>query len=114
MSISAVILTRNEAKNIERCLRSVQWVDEIVVTDAESTDGTAEIAKNFGAKVIIHPWEGAGAQYALGTAHATGNWMLVVDADEEVTPELANAIQGVITSPDSLDGYRIKREHQPY
>lgn len=54
--ISAVILTRNEAKNIERCLKSVQWVDEIVVVDAESTDGTPEIAKKFGARVIIHPW----------------------------------------------------------
>jgi glycosyltransferase involved in cell wall biosynthesis len=107
--LSVIVLTRNEATNIERCLNSVAWADEIVVVDAESEDETRAIAEQMGAKVIVHPWQGAGAQYALGIAHATGDWVLVVDADEEVTPELADAIRCVIVNPDALDGYRVKR-----
>jgi glycosyltransferase involved in cell wall biosynthesis len=89
MTLSVVVLTRNEAKNIERCLKSVQWADEIVVVDAESTDGTPEIAQKFGAQVIVHPWEGAGKQADFAISQAKGEWILMVDADEEVSPELA-------------------------
>lgn len=110
MTISVVILTRNEAENIERCLKSVSWADEIIVIDAESEDETREIAERMGAKVIIHPWEGAGAQYAFGIAQATGNWVLVVDADEEVTPELAEAICQIVRKPEvPFAGYKVKR-----
>ncbi|MEM2582720.1 MAG: glycosyltransferase family 2 protein [Candidatus Caldarchaeum sp.] len=110
MTISAVILTRNEAKNVERCLKSVSWTDEIIVVDAESEDETREIAERMGAKVIIHPWEGAGAQYAFGIAQVTSDWVLVVDADEEVTPELAEAIRQITHSPDAtFAGYKVRR-----
>ena len=87
MSVSVVVLTRNEAENIERCLKSVQWADEILVVDAESTDGTPKIAERLGARVVVHSWEGAGAQYAFGIAQACSDWVLVLDADEEVTAE---------------------------
>ncbi|MCS7253784.1 MAG: glycosyltransferase family 2 protein [Armatimonadota bacterium] len=110
MKISAVILTRNEAKNIERCLKSVSWADEMVVIDAESEDETREIAERMGARVIVHPWEGAGAQYAFGIAQAKGKWVLIVDADEEVTPELAKTIWQVINAPKTpYAGYKVKR-----
>jgi len=110
MSISVVILARNEEANIGRCLRSVAWADEIIVIDAQSEDETREIAERMGARVITHPWEGAGAQYAFGIAQATGDWVLVLDADEEVTPELAEAIRHVIRKSEApFAGYKIKR-----
>jgi len=110
MSLSVVVLTYNEAKNIERCLKSVQWADEIVVVDAESTDGTPEIAQRLGARVVVHSWEGAGAQYAFGIAQARSDWVLILDADEEVTAELADAIRQAITAPkNSLAGYKVRR-----
>jgi len=110
MSLSVVVLTRNEAKNIERCLKSVQWADEIIVVDAESTDGTPEIAERLGARVIVHSWEGAGAQYAFGIAQARSDWVLILDADEEVTAELADAIRKVIVAPKNLfAGYKVRR-----
>jgi glycosyltransferase involved in cell wall biosynthesis len=110
MTLSVVVLTRNEAKNIERCLKSVQWADEIVVVDAESTDGTPEIAERLGARVIVHPWEGAGAQYAFGIAQARSDWVLILDADEEVTAELADAIRKVIAAPKNpFVGYKVRR-----
>lgn len=109
MRLSAVILTRNEEANIERCLKSVRWADEIVVVDAESTDQTREIAASLGARVIVHPWEGAGAQYAFAIAQARGKWVLVVDADEEVTPELARAVQKIFTQESPFAAYRVKR-----
>ena len=109
MSVSVVILTRNEAKNIERCLRSVQWADEIVVVDAESTDGTPEIAKKFGARVIIHPWEGGGKQADFAISQAKGDWILMVDADEEVSPQLSEAIPKVTSSEQPFVAYQVLR-----
>lgn len=110
MSLSVVVLTRNEAGNIERCLKSVRWADEIVVVDAGSTDGTPEIAGRLGARVIVHSWEGAGAQYAFGIAQARNDWVLILDADEEVTAELADAIRKVIVAPKNLfAGYKVRR-----
>jgi glycosyltransferase involved in cell wall biosynthesis len=110
MTLSVVVLTRNEAENIERCLKSVQWADEILVVDAESTDGTPEIAERLGACVIVHPWEGAGAQYAFGIAQARSDWVLILDADEEVTAELADAIRKAIADPQNpFAGYKVRR-----
>lgn len=110
MTLSVVVLTRNEAQNIERCLKSVQWADEIVVVDAESTDGTPQIAEGLGARVLTHSWKGAGAQYAFGIAQARSDWVLVLDADEEVTAELAESIRQVIADPQNpFAGYKIRR-----
>jgi (heptosyl)LPS beta-1,4-glucosyltransferase len=109
MTLSVVVLTRNEAKNIERCLKSVQWVDEIVVVDAESTDGTPEIAQKFGARVIVHPWEGAGKQADFAISQAKGEWILVVDADEEVSPELAREVLKILSNPSDRVAYKVLR-----
>lgn len=109
MSVSAVVLTRNEAMNIERCLRSIQWVDEIVVVDAESTNGTPEIAKKLGAKVITHPWEGGGRQADFAISQANGDWILVVDADEEVSPQLAKAIREAVSEKQPFVAYEVLR-----
>jgi len=72
MTVSVVVLTRNEAANIARCLKSVQWADEIVVVDAESMDETCKIAERMGARVIVHPWEGEGRQADFALAQARG------------------------------------------
>ncbi len=96
MTISAIVITKNEVLNIERCLKSLAFADETIVVDAESTDGTAEIARQRGAKVIVRPWPGYGAQKNFGASQATGDWLLFIDADEEVTSELAAAIQDSI------------------
>lgn len=109
MKVSVVALTRNEAKNIERCLKSVQWADEIIVVDAESTDGTREIARNLGAQVIVHPWEGGGRQMDFAISQAGCDWVLIVDADEEVSQELANEVRIVIANSSPYVAYKVLR-----
>lgn len=109
MTLSVVVLTRNEARNIERCLKSVQWADEIVVVDAESTDGTPQIAEQLGARVIIRPWEGGGRQADFAISQARGEWILVVDADEEVSAELAEEVQRAISNPSRYVAYKVLR-----
>jgi glycosyltransferase involved in cell wall biosynthesis len=92
-SLSTVIITKNEEKNIDACLRSVQWANQIVVVDAESTDRTAELARHYTPLVIVRQWEGYGPQKNFGILQATGDWILILDADERVSPELAKEIQ---------------------
>src|SRR4030042_2907895 len=93
--ISATIITWNEEKNIKRCLDSVKWVDEVIVVDM-SEDKTKEIAKKMGAKVFNHKYTfyvEPARNFAL--SKATGDWILIVDADEEITPELAKIIKNL-------------------
>lgn len=111
MLLSAIVLTRNEERNIERCLRSLQWVDEIIVVDSGSTDDTPLIATLMRARVISHPWEGAGAQYAFAISQVRGKWVLIVDADEEVTPDLAEAIREEISRESFYKGYYLLRKN---
>lgn len=108
--LSVIVITKNEERNIERCLRSVQWAPEIVVVDAESTDNTCKAALQFGAKVITRTWEGYSAQKEFALRHASHPWALSLDADEEVTPELREEIQAVIGSAEANDGYEISRK----
>lgn len=105
--LSAVIITKNEEKNIARALKSVSFADEVIVMDAQSTDRTVDIAASLGAKVFINPWPGYGPQRNFAAAQASGNWLLVVDADEEVTPELAQEIRATLESPEK-DFYWVK------
>ena len=107
MLLSAIIITKNEEDNIERCVKSVQFADEVVVVDAESNDRTVAIAKELGAKTFVRPWPGYGPQKNFGAAQATGDWLLFVDADEEVTPELAQEITQVTENADK-DFYWLK------
>lgn len=106
--ITAVVLTHNDASIITRCLHGIQWCDEVIVVDDNSTDGTMAIAKKFGAKAYIHPLhDDFAAQRNFGLEKAKGPWALFVDSDEVISDELAREIQGL-----SLDqnGYFMKRK----
>lgn len=108
-SISCVIITYNESKNIRRCLQSVSWADEIVVVDAHSTDDTREIASAFTDKIHRLKWSGFGPAKEYARSKATGDWILSVDADEVVPGNLREEIQSITESQESLDGYFIPR-----
>ena len=111
ITISAVIITLNEEKNITRCLKSLKWVDEIIIIDSGSTDKTCDIAKKFSSKVKIfhNPWPGYGMQKCFGIEKTSHPWVLIIDADEEVTPELAKNIKIAIKSASENSCYKIKR-----
>jgi glycosyltransferase involved in cell wall biosynthesis len=101
MPISAVIITFNEARHIARCIQALQGVaDEVVVVDSYSTDDTAAIAEDLGAKVILHPFHGYGEQKNVAIAAAKHDWLLNVDADEALSPELRASILAVKDRPE--------------
>src|ERR1700720_4337419 len=110
MNLSVVIITFNEESNLGRTLESVRPLvsdgkGEIIVVDSGSTDLTVEIAKSFGAKVFVEEWKGYAAQKNSAIDKATGDWILSLDADEEVEPELANKILIAISEQQRLAGY---------
>jgi glycosyltransferase involved in cell wall biosynthesis len=91
--ISLVIITLNEEKCIERCIRSVPFASEVVVVDSGSSDRTIEIAEKFGAKVYKNEWKGYGAQKSFAAGKASGDWVLSLDADEWLSPELQTVLK---------------------
>ena len=110
MTLSVTIITRNEQAAIRRCLESVAWADEIVLLDSGSGDDTARIARECGAKVHVAPdWPGFGPQKNRALDLATGDWVLSLDADEWVTPELRIEIERAMAAPDHLPAYRMPR-----
>lgn len=110
-TLSIVLITLNEAANLPRTLASVQGLGEIVVVDSGSTDATVEIARRFGARVFIEEWKGFGTQKNSAIEKATGDWILSLDADEEVSQELAGEIQALLAAGanSGLAAYRIPR-----
>ena len=99
MLLSVVVITCNEQANIEACLESVAFADEVIVVDSGSTDVTVELAKKMGSKVIVvADWPGFGPQKNRALAFATGDWVLSIDADERVSAALAHEIQTVLAS----------------
>ena len=95
--LSVILITKNEAANVAGCLASVAFADEWIVVDAGSTDATAQIARQHGATVIgTDDWPGFGVQKNRALAAARGRWVLSIDADERVTPELAERIRAVV------------------
>ncbi|MDH3217374.1 MAG: glycosyltransferase family 2 protein [Candidatus Krumholzibacteria bacterium] len=110
--LCAVTITQNEERNITRCLKSVQFADEIVVVDALSKDRTVELAHELGARVIHKRWQGFAAQKQFAIDHATSEWILLIDADEEVTAELAHEISQLLSKPPMESGFRIRRRNQ--
>ena len=106
-SLSVIVITLNEEKNIADCLKSVSWASEIVLVDGGSTDKTLEIARGFTEKTFVKPWEGYGASKNFGLEHCTGDWVLWLDADERVTPGLAEELKGILandtTSPVAFE-----------
>jgi (heptosyl)LPS beta-1,4-glucosyltransferase len=96
-TISVVLITKNEEDNLERCLESVKWADEIILLDSGSEDRTLEIAESFSAKVFTNTdWPGFGRQRQIAQSHASCDWVFMIDADEQVTPELEDEIKNVV------------------
>jgi glycosyltransferase involved in cell wall biosynthesis len=109
--ISVLIPVRNEKTNIVACIESVRWADEIVVVDSGSSDGTIELAKKSGATVVDFRWNGKFPKkknWALENVAWKNEWVLILDADERITAELAAEIQAEIKNPQA-DGYFINR-----
>jgi glycosyltransferase involved in cell wall biosynthesis len=106
--LSVTILTKNEQDNISRCLESLRWADEILVADSGSTDGTLAICRGHDCRILQTEWLGYGATKQRAADAALHDWILSVDADEEVTEELARAIHRALESPEH-DAYRIMR-----
>lgn len=108
--VTVITLTLNEAHNIGPCLESVRWADEILVIDSGSTDGTIALAREYTAHIHEITWRGYGAARNFALEKATGEWILWLDADERVTPELAGEIQAILQAdPPGIDGYSIAR-----
>ncbi|MCA3238965.1 MAG: glycosyltransferase family 2 protein [Curvibacter sp.] len=108
--LSIILITKNEASNIEACLRSVAFADEIVVVDSGSTDETVEIARRLGARVEVTPdWPGFGPQKNRALALASHPWVLSLDADERVTPELQVEIEAVVRQDGATQAWEIPR-----
>lgn len=109
--ISVVVLIKNEEKNIERCLRSLVWADELILIDDGSDDKTIGIAKKFGAKVYHHPLENNFAnQRNFGLSKALNDWVFFVDADEEVPIELKSEILREVSNNKEVRGFYLKRK----
>lgn len=96
-TLSAIVITLNEERNIGPCLDSLGWADEVIVVDSGSADRTAAIARERGAEVVVEPWKGYGHGRNAALERATGEWVLVVDADERVTPGLAAEICRIVS-----------------
>jgi glycosyltransferase involved in cell wall biosynthesis len=110
MRLSVIVITRNEQANIVECLRSVDFADEIIVVDNGSTDDTVELARREGAQVHQTPdWPGFGPQKNRALAYAIGDWVLSMDADERVTPQLREEILKVISSENAQACFSIPR-----
>ena len=109
LPLSVIIITKNEARHIAECLQSVSFASEIIVFDSGSTDGTIEIARQHGAVVHQSPdWPGFGPQKNRALEAATQAWVLSIDADERVTPELKQEIIETLAAP-ACDGYFVPR-----
>jgi glycosyltransferase involved in cell wall biosynthesis len=109
--LSAIVIAKDEERNMAGCLESLEFADEIVVVvDAESRDQTATVAKRYTDRVFIEPW--LGYSEAKRTAHerASGDWILWIDADERVSPECEAEIKQAISSDPPYSGYRIRRK----
>ena len=110
--VSVMIFTLNEEVHLPSCLASLAWSDDVIVVDSHSTDRTGEIARAGGARFYQHRFEGFGRQrmWAMQETHPKHPWVLILDADERVTPELARELESVIpATPDGVGAYRVKR-----
>ena len=111
MTLSAVIITHNEEANIGRVLESVRQADERIVLDCGSTDRTIDIARSFGAKTVTEPWKGYSAQKNSAIEKAGGDWILSLDADESVEPELMDEVRHVLAQNPPVNGYYMPRKN---
>lgn len=109
-TITAFVLTFNEEEMLPRCLEQLQWADEILVLDSGSTDRTVELAKAAGARVEYHPFKNFAEQCNQGLDRAGSDWILQIDADEIVTPELAESVRRTVASNPSEDIFSLCRD----
>lgn len=124
MKISAVIIAGNEEAQIGDAIRSVEWADEVLVVDSQSTDRTREIAEDLGAKVIVRPWPGFSAQKQFAVESASHDWIFSLDADERVSDKLRAEIESIRASSESppysvalrasIDTMRVSHDEQVF
>jgi glycosyltransferase involved in cell wall biosynthesis len=107
--LSVTVITKNEAGDIGDALASVAWADEIVVVDSQSSDETATIARQYTDRVVVRAWPGYIDQKNHAASLASHDWILSLDADERVTPELAAELRAVLAAPSRAAAYRIPR-----
>lgn len=110
-SLSVAIITLNEEANLPRTLASIAWADQIVVVDAGSTDQTVDVAWSAGAQVFPELWKGFAAQKNSAISHCTGDWILSLDADEEVSSALSAEIQTLLADDPACDAYSLPRHN---
>lgn len=111
LTLSVAIITKNEEANLARTLASLRWADEVVIVDDGSTDRTPEIAREFGAKFFNEEWKGFSAQKNSAIAKCKSDWVLSLDADEEVSAELAESIRALLAGQPPYDGYVLPRRN---
>lgn len=107
MRLTAILITKNEERHLKKCLESLWFCDEKIVVDSGSADGTLAVAQKAGAKIFSNPFSGFAAQKQIALEKAQGEWVLNVDADERVSPELAEEILSAISLKSARDGHEI-------
>lgn len=114
MPFSVVLITKNAAAQLPDCLASVAFADEVVVVDSDSSDGTPEVAARLGARVVAKEWLGFGRQKQFAVEQATHDWVLCLDADERVSPELAASMVRALQSSEApaAQVYRCARRNR--
>ena len=108
LPLSVVIITRDAAGQLSACLQSTVFADETVVIDSGSEDGTVELAKDLGARVIHHDWQGFGQQKQFAVNQAKHDWVLCLDSDEQVSEELRASIETTLRMPEYM-AYKMAR-----
>jgi len=107
--LSVTVITKNEVNFIRACLDSVRWADEIIIVDSGSTDGTVEICREYTDKIMLTDWPGFGPQKNRALAMATSEWVLSLDADEQVSPELKQEILSAMSFPEDHAAFDLPR-----
>jgi len=108
-ALAVTVITKNEVHLIRTCLDSVKWADEIIIVDSGSTDGTVEICREYTDKIMLTDWPGFGPQKNRALALAAGEWVLSLDADECVTPELRREMEAVMADPGDRAAFAMAR-----
>lgn len=109
MRLSVLLVTYNEESTVREAIESIRWADEIVVVDSYSTDRTVEICRELGCRIFQRPWPGFREQKNFALEQCQGEWVLNLDADERVSPELKASIQAALQDPKDCVGFEIKR-----
>ena len=110
--LTLVVITKNAASSLEKCLQNARWIPNKIVVDSGSTDATIEIAKRAGANVIHQDWLGFGPQKQFAVMQAPTDWVLCLDADEFLSPELSESLQALFERNELLDAYKFPRSNK--